>query len=55
MTDQEINEQADQMATYEYLSQGYFGGKKSYGSKNIKYFDFEATKQSYIDKLRKEG
>ena len=50
MTD--LEQLADQMATHEYLSQGYFGGKKSYGSKNIQYFDFQGMKQKFIEQLK---
>ena len=44
-------EQADQLATHEYLKNGYFGGRKPSGSKTIQYFDFEGRKKFYLEQL----
>ena len=51
----DFEQQADQLATHEYVKNGYFGGRKPSGSKTIQYFDFEARKKFYLEQLRKGG
>jgi len=49
----DIEQQADLLATDEYRKGGYYGGKKPHGSNSIKYFDFEASKREHIEQLKK--
>jgi len=54
----DIEKEADKMATREYLARGRYGGEAKVNGgavTGIKYFDFNALKLFFVDKLNKSG
>ncbi len=52
MDDKLLWEEADRMATREYLARGWFGGRRSYKTKEIKYFPFKQIKDQFYKFLK---